>query len=484
MPLFSGRAAARTTASADRVPLREKIGLSFGKVVADGTHGTLHVLVNPIYNMTLGLNPALISTIVFIQRLWDAMFDPLVGQFSDNFRSRWGRRRPLLVVAAVPLAVLFAALWWFHSGASQRELFWHLLLVSLVFYGAHSLYSMPLGALTLEATDDYHERTRVVGVTLIFGFAFQIASQWLFRLTQLNIFHDQISGLRWVTGICAVLFLIAGLLPVFLCRERHYHRVALKQPRTSLVQSLRLVRDNSSFLALLGTRCIASFGYNLVGMLGIYMNTYYVFGGDLKASALAYGFLGSSFHVSAILTSMFLYPPLTRRFGKKRTLQIAIGILIAGCASKLFVYHPGHPWLQFIVLCTNGAATAGLFLLPGAMLGDIADQDELKTGMRREAVFTSLLSWFEKAGNSLGSLLAGFVLVWIGFDAKLGAQSAHTLTLMKYSYFLAPTLGALLALYLISKYDLTESAAYQIKDELTKRRAGATPIEAAITEAS
>src|SRR6185312_3031552 len=147
---------------------------------------------------------------------------------------------------------------------------------------------------------------------------------------------------------CGGFFLLSALLPVFLCRERHYDRVAKKQPRTSLIQNLRLVGENRSFLALLGTRFIASFGYNLVGMLGIYMNTYYVFGGDLKASAMAYGFLGSGFHVAAILTSIFLYPPLARRFGKKRTLQIAIGILIVGCASKLVVYHPGHPWLQFI----------------------------------------------------------------------------------------------------------------------------------------
>lgn len=469
----------RTTAASDRVSAREKIGLGLGKVVADGTHGTLHVLVNPIYNMTLGVNPALISTIVFIQRLWDGMLDPLVGQFSDNFRSRWGRRCPLLVVSAVPLALLFAALWWFPAGATEGALFWHLLLVSLLFYTAHSLYAMPLGGLMIEATDDYHERTRVAGITLVFGFAFQIGSQWLFRLTQLSAFSSQISGLRWVTGICAGLFLVAGLLPALLCRERHYRRVASKQPRTSLLQNLRLVRENRSFFALLGTRFISSLGYNLVGMLGIYMNTYYVFGGDLKASALAYGFLGSSFHVSAILTSLFVYPPLARRFGKKRTLQAAIGVLIVGCACKLIVYQPGHPWLQFIVLTTNGAANAGLSLMAVAMLGDIADQDELKTGLRREAIFTSLLSWFEKAGNSIGSLLAGFILVWIGFNAKLGAQSAHTLALMKYSYFVAPTIGALLGLYLIRKYELNETRVYEIKDELARRRSvNATPLAA------
>lgn len=460
-----------TTNAVDRVSLRERIGLGLGKVVADGTHGTLHVLVNPIYNMTLGLNPALISTVVFIQRIWDAMLDPVWGNFSDNFRSRWGRRLPLMLTACLPLALLFAALWWFPRGASQSWLFWHLLLVSLIFYTAHSLFSMPLGGLTIEATDDYHERTRLASITLAFGFAFQIGSQWLFPLTQLSVFADGIQGLRWVAAGCAVLFLGFGLMPVLLCRERHYHRIAGKQEPTSLLKNLKAVRGNRSFLAMLAARFVASFGYNIVGMLGIYMNTYYVFGGNLKASALAYGFLGSAFHVAALTMSLFIYPIIARRVGKKRTFQIATGILMCGCLAKLVVYHPGHPWLQFIVLSANGAASAGLSLMPNAMLGDIADQDELRTGLRREALFASLLSWFEKAGNSLGSLLAGFVLVWIGFDAKLGAQTGHTLTLMKASYFLAPTTGALLALYFIRNYDLGEHRAYEIKAELQRRRA-------------
>jgi GPH family glycoside/pentoside/hexuronide:cation symporter len=461
----------KSTNASDRVSWRERIGLGFGKVVADGTHGTLHVLVNPIYNMTLGLNPALISTVVFIQRIWDAMLDPVWGNFSDNFRSRWGRRIPLLLSACIPLALLFAAIWWFPRGASQAWLFWHLLLVSLAFYTAHSLYSMPLGGLTVEATDDYHERTRLASITLAFGFAFQIASQWLFPLTQISVFNDGIQGLRWVAAGCALLFLGFGLMPVFLCRERHYHRIAGKQKSTSLLKNLQAVRGNRSFLAMLSARFVASFGYNIVGMLGIYMNTYYVFGGNLKASAMAYGFLGSAFHVAAIIMSLLVYPAIARRVGKKRTFQISACILLCGCAAKLVVYHPGHPWLQFIVLSTNGAASAGLSLMPAAMLGDIADQDELKTGLRREALFASLLSWFEKAGNSFGSLLAGFVLVWVGFNAKLGAQTPETLALMKFSYFLAPTLGALLALYFIRHYDLNEDEAYRIKATLHERRA-------------
>ncbi len=465
-----------TTRPEDRVSWREKIGLGFGKIVADGSHGTLHVLVNPIYNITLGVNPALISSVVFIQRLWDAMLDPLWGSFSDNFRSRWGRRLPLLATAALPLALLFAALWWFPRGASENALFLHLLLVSLIFYVFHSIYAMPLGGLIVEATDDYHERSRLAGVTLAFGFVFQIASQWLFPLTQLAVFGDGITGLRWVAGGCAAFFLVAGLMPVLLCRERHYARVAVKQPRTSLLASLRAVRGNRPFVILLATRFTTSFCYNIVGMLGIYMNMYYVFGGDLKRAAIAYGFLGTSFQVTATVASLFVYPRLARRFGKKATLQIACGVLIVGCLGKIVLYQPDLPWLQLIVLACNGAAQSGFMLMSAAMLGDIADYDELGTNLRREGLFASLLSWTEKAGNSLGSLIAGFVLVWIGFNAKIGAQSPETLALMKAAYVVAPATGAVIALWLMRRYDLSEARSYEIKAELARRHAPAAPV--------
>lgn len=459
-------------AATDRVPLRERVGLGAGKIVAEGSHLTLHVLVSPIYNVTMGVNPALISTVVFIQRFWDAMLDPIIGQFSDNFRSRWGRRLPLLGASILPLALLFGALWWFPRQATEYGLFLHLLVVSLAFYVAHSLFAMPLAGLAIEATDDYHERTRLMGIMQSFGFGFQILSQWLFPLTQLSLFGDTLTGLRWVTGGCAAIFFVAGLGPIFLCRERHYARVAAHQRLLPLFESLRAVRGNRPFVTLLLARFIVSFSYNIVSMLAFYMNVYYVFGGDVRGSAVAFGFVGSSYHVAAIFASLLLYPWLTRRLGKKRVFQVAAGVLMAGCASKLFLYQPGQPWLQLIVIGANGLSSSGMTLMAAAMLGDIADYDEWQTGLRREGLFASVLSWFDKAGMSFGALLGGFVLVWIGFDAKRGAQSLHTLALMKYSYFLVPFLGALVALWIIRRYDLTEGRAVEIKDELTRRRAG------------
>jgi GPH family glycoside/pentoside/hexuronide:cation symporter len=380
-----------------------------------------------------------------------------------------------MAASILPLALLFGALWWFPRQATEHGLFLHLLIVSLAFYVAHSLFAMPLAGLTLEATDDYHERTRLIGIMQTFGFAFQILSQWLFPLTQSSAFPDTLSGLRWVTGGCAGVFLVAGLVPIFLCRERHYKRVAAHQPKLPLFASLRVVSQNRPFLTLLAARFVVSFSYNIVSMLAFYMNVYYVFGGDVKGSAIAFGFVGSAYHVAAILASLALYPWLTKRLGKKRVFQLAAGVLMLGCLSKLVLYQPGQPWLQLLVTGANGLSSSGMALMAGAMLGDIADYDEWQTGLRREGLFASVLSWFDKAGMSFGALLGGFVLVWIGFNAKLGAQTPRTLELMKFSYFLAPFLGALIALFLIKRYELSEAKAYEIKQALALRRATQKP---------
>jgi GPH family glycoside/pentoside/hexuronide:cation symporter len=201
------------------------------------------------------------------------------------------------------------------------------------------------------------------------------------------------------------------------------------------------------------------------------MNMYYVFGGDLKAAAFVNAAIGSSFHVGGILTSLFVFPAIERRIGKRLTFQVAISVMLLDCLCKTFLYIPGHPWLPLAIITMNGVSNAGVALMAIAMLGDIADYDEFQTGLRREGLFVALLSWFEKAGNSLGSFLTGFILVWIGFNAKRGAQTPQTLHLMKLSYVLLPATGALISLLFARRYKLTQDQLYEIKDELARRRA-------------
>lgn len=458
----------------DRIPFLEKFGFAVGTLSAGGVSVTAYGLLNFIYNMTLGLSPALISTVVFIQNVATSILDPLLGQYSDNFRSRWGRRRPLMVLAAVPLVISFAAIYLFPRGLKEHGLFLWLLITLPVASLMISVYNCAFNALTIEATRDYHERIRLGTVVTLTAIAFGLLVQWIFPFIQRPIFTDPIQGLRCVVIVASLFFLCAAFVPVLLCPEKQYAALAGKLSKSALLPNLLEARKNRPFLIILSIKFFAFFCYNIVGALGMYMNTYYIYGGDVKKAAATYGFLGSSY-ILAAFASLFVYPHIARMWGKKRTLQLAGCVLVVGCLCKLVVYQPKYPWLQLIVLMANGVAVQGMNFIVVTMVGDIVDYDELLFGKRREALYSSLIGWFEKAGSSLGTLLCGFLLVCIGFNAKTGAQGHHTLELMKYFYFLFPFVGAIFSIVAVSRYELTESRAYEIRDALKQRHAASAP---------
>jgi GPH family glycoside/pentoside/hexuronide:cation symporter len=462
------------TAAADRVPAREKLALGLGQAAAMGTHNALTTLANPIYNVTMGMNPAWLSAITFVQRFWDAFLDPLVGQFSDGLRTRWGRRRPLILLAGLPMAGGFASLWLFPRSLGEHGLILYLLFSSLLFYFCHSFFFVPLTALQVEATTDYHERTRVASVVGICMWGFTIGNQWLYPILQSKWFADPITGTRWVTGIAAGLYALMALAPALLVRERSPDTTGTQRPKKQpFLLALRETWRNRDFLVLLGVRSISQLGYSIVAVLGFYLNVYLVHAGDLPAASHIQGWLGTAY-VAASVGAFWLFRILALRLGKRRTLQLSAAVLIGGAIAKLIVYQPDWRWAQIIVPATNGIALSGIHLLTTAMLADIVSADELASGRRREGLYTAVLSWLDKVGSSTGALLSGFLLVWTGFDAKFGGnQSATTLLQMKWCYAAFPFVGAAAVVILTSFYTLSETKAYEIKRALEQQRQNA-----------
>jgi GPH family glycoside/pentoside/hexuronide:cation symporter len=460
----------RETRPEDRVPAREKIALGLGFVTSLGSQNVIHVTAHSILNVTMGLSPTLTSFILFLQRMWDVCLDPLVGQFSDNFRSRFGRRRPLLAVALLPLTIFFIALWLFPRGANHRTLFLYVLGWSLLFYTARSFYAVPLVGLQAEATPDYHERTRVTGFTQILFFAFAIIPNWLFAWIEGPLFPDPVTGVRRLGILLGGFFFLTGLVPIFFARERYYDQVASRQPRPSLAKNLRLVLRNRPFALILAMQGIFSFGYNVVGIFGMYTLCYYVYGGDIRRASVMLGWAGTVFQFGSI-ASVFMYRWLSHRFGKRRAVLTALAILMVGSLAKWFLFQPAHPGLLLLVWLANGAGTTGISVLTLSMLADAADYEEWQSGARREGLYGSMLALSETVGYSFGALIAGALLAGIGFEVRLGgAQSAQTLVQMRVLYGVLPFLGALVAALVIRHYPLSEARAYEIKAELERRR--------------
>jgi GPH family glycoside/pentoside/hexuronide:cation symporter len=288
-------------------------------------------------------------------------------------------------------------------------------------------------------------------------------------LIQLQEFPTLAEGSRFFAIAFACLVVPLAALPFFLNREPLYPSVARrgKEPfRDSILQALA----NHPFRRIAFARAAYSFTYNLVAIFGLYLNYYAVFRGNIRSAAIMQGWNGTIFQVSGIV-SLLVLRRLALLHGKKEAALAAIAAFGAGCVMKLFVYIPGHPWLQTIVYVANGVSAAGMTAPVDAMLADVADFDEMTSGRRREGMYASVLAWFDRTGNAAGTLLSGFLLVWLGFDAARGGdQPEETLRWMRIGYFAVPALGACATFWLLRKYPLDEKACRQMRAELLARR--------------
>lgn len=145
----------------NKLGLGEKLAFGAGNMNNLLMNNILNVLLNPIYNIALGVSPALVGYATAIPRLWDAVTDPVVGSLSDNFRSRWGRRKPFMVLGALISALSLIAIWLVPPVWGEYSKFLYLIAVSLVFYTGNTLFLVPYTGLGLALSDDYRERTNL-----------------------------------------------------------------------------------------------------------------------------------------------------------------------------------------------------------------------------------------------------------------------------------------------------------------------------------
>ncbi|MCX6034060.1 MAG: MFS transporter, partial [Chloroflexi bacterium] len=158
-----------TTAIQDRLPRRTKFlyGISdFGFACTDTT---MQVLFAIFLTDVVGVKPAYAALAIFIGRTWDYINDPLIGFFTDRVRSRWGRRRPFLLLGLIPFGLMFAMMWYRPPTESQFLLCAYYALAYFLFDTSYTFVTMPYIALTPELTQDYDERTSLTTYRMAFS---------------------------------------------------------------------------------------------------------------------------------------------------------------------------------------------------------------------------------------------------------------------------------------------------------------------------
>jgi|TARA_B110000467_G_C18335302_1_gene497051 GPH family glycoside/pentoside/hexuronide:cation symporter len=457
------------TAAEDRIPISEKAAFGFGSMSQILGGHSIGNLANYVFNMGLGVSPILVGLAQSIPRLVDAFTDPLMGHISDNTRSRWGRRRPYMLVGAILMGLFYAAIWNLPKGWSEYGYFSYFLGTSLLFYAALTVFMVPWSAMGYEMTGDYHERTRLQAWANFFASAGSLLFPWLYWLTQRDVFEDTIHGARWVGAGLGLVLIVTGLISVFVCKEGRYED-AVKQKKTPLWTNVKQAYSNRVFMRLMTVVLLVGSAFFTIMTLSPYITIYYVMAGDGEAASFYLGLYGTSWVISSLLMTPLVSWTATR-YGKKKILTIAIFINLLGHVAKIWCYVPGSPLLICIPPALLAAGFAGLWVIIPSMNADICDKDELDTGTSSEGMYSAVYGWFLKTSISVAVMLGGLLLVASGFDASLEtAQSESTIHWLRILEAGTPIPMVLAGIFLLKKYPLSEDRMYEIREQLKLRK--------------
>ncbi len=467
------------TAAEDRVPFGQKVAYGAGMLGNQMFPAALGVFMVVLVK-GLGFPPLLWGVLFFVPRLLDAVTDPIMGFITDNTRSRWGRRRPYIFLGAIVAGLSYIVMWQLYEENSLAFNFTYFLALSLVFFLGLTIFATPYVAMGYEMSRDFHERTRLMAVAQWIGQWAWVIVPWFWPLIyDVDLFPSAAAGVRslaiWVGLGCMGL----ALVPAIFVRSPSTKDADNLQEltRKNLKENLRLLFDGfrATFRCVPFRKlCAATFlvfgSFQTIAAFGFFIVVYYLFDGDAGAAGNWAGWFASA---GALCTTFLVIPIITwisRRLGKKNTFLLAQSVSIVGYLLFWWAFRPGTPLLMLAPLPLFAFGIGGLFTLMTSMTADVCDLDELDTGLRREGTFGAIYWWMVKFGMAVAGLLSGLIMALTGFVADAPSQAEGVMTGMRLAYSLVPISGALLAIWVMRNYDVTEQKAHEIRAELERRR--------------
>jgi len=480
--------AAQRASAAPGAPSRwTRLAYGLGAVANGVKDNGLGFFLLIFYTQVIGVDAALVGLAITVALVVDAISDPVVGYWSDNVRSKWGRRHPFMYAAAVPVAASYYLLWNPPAGWPQEMLFWYVLGLAIFIRTAFTFYETPSAALVPELTENYDQRSSLFSYAYYFRWTGGNAMSVLMFMVLFPAFvtatiaNGQFNREAYaVYGIIASALIFSGIM---ICALGTHSRIAhLKPPPPKRTLTLLTIfkeifetLSNRSFVALFGAAMFGAVAAGLAAALTFYMSTFF-----WGFSPMQIGIQTLAVFLSAVIGAT-LAPVVTRTIGKKR------GAIIVGLVA--FVGQPlpivlrladllpegPTPFVFWFVLIT-ATIDVGLIIcfqiLAAAMMADLVEQAELKTGRRSEGIFFAASTFINKMMAGLGVMTATLVLTLAQFPKGADPSQVPPDAIWRLGAYYVPTILVLwmAMMAVISTYRLDRAGHEENLRQLAERK--------------
>ena len=437
----------------------EKLGYDAGDFGFNLYWTSIASFLAAFYTDVFGLSAAATGTMLFVTKIVDAFTDPMMGMLADRTNTRFGKFRPYLLFAGVPMAA--AAVLTFSTPELDEggKLIWAYTTYTMMML-LYTVLNTPYSALSGVMTASSQERTTLISVRFLFAFtAGALVNKYTLPLVAALGDGDDQRGWQLTMllygAVAAVLFATSFLAT----RER------VAPPAGQKTRALDDVRDllrNRPWIVLFALAMIIMMTITLRAGSAYYYFKYYVGRPDLLSDYLFW-------QMVAYAAGAVLAPVMTRYIDKARLLMALMGIV--GGLSIAFYFVPKNMiWAMFTLNILISLALGPKSPLTWSMYADTADFNEWRNGRRATAMTFSAATFAQKLGGSLGSAGMLWVLAALGYvanEAQSGASQAGIALLQT----AVPGLFALVAVFVAGTYSLTATRLAEIHNDLEQRHA-------------
>ena len=437
------------------------------------------------FSQVLGLPAIMAGVAALIALLFDAVSDTLMGDISDNWHSKWGRRHPFMIAAVIPFPLSIYMLFSPPAGLDVQGLFLWLLVWSIVVRLMLTMFNVPHNALGAELSDDYEERTKIVSYRTFLGHIGGIA----LSVIALNSFFASsdkyANGMLNVEGysslglLAAIIAFVAMIISIFGTKKLIPHltkpaenlkKVDFSRSYNAFMQALKLRQFRQIFVVQILTMVAGGAGATFM----LYWGSYFFELSPAEISLLTLTI------VMGLIPASIIAPVLSKRIDKMPALVTCLLLGTIFSFSPLYLrlldVYPANgtssllPML-FLTYTVGYSFYIAAGIVTGSMLADIADLHETQTHKRQEGLFFAANSFAQKATFGIGSLLAGIGLEVIAFPKQVDVSEVSESIIFNLGLIsILPMFLYIIAVYIASKYDLNKEKHKQINEQLALQR--------------
>lgn len=447
----------------------QRIGFGSGDLAQNLIYQTVSMYLLIFYTNVFGISAAAAGVMFLVVRIVDVIWDPIVGAFVDKHNPKLGKYRSYLVLGGIPLTGFAILCFW--NGFSGSLLYAYITYVGLSML--YTLINVPYGALNASLTRDTDEITKLTSVRMFManlgglavGYGIPILVKFFSSDGKIN---SPESANAWF--ITMTIYALVGLTLLIFCFTQTKERVVMAEKETENVKvsDLWIEFKHNHPLRILAFFFITAFAMMAIGnSAGSYYMIYNVQAPDMLPYFMALGSIPA-------FIFMPMVPAIKRAIGKKQMFYVFLTVAIIGMgllyAISVIPALKTQVWLVFVAQFIK---STGIIVATGymwALVPEVISYGEHTTGKRISGIVNALTGIFYKAGMALGGVVPGLVLAFVGFDKdNQVTQSAFAEQGILWLVAVIPAILLLLAMFIISRYELEDNVIDKINMEIEER---------------